>query len=298
MSDSTPLNAPSNVDDILPSAQLWTRLQAQADYALQCGALQPIATNAEFIEDCGVRFIVRVLANLARKARAKKKQARSAAEGKPFNPFLPYDPDLFVGNLSPTHLCLLNKYNVVDYHLLMVTREFETQDSWLNAKDFDAAWRCLSEIDGLVFYNGGALAGASQRHKHLQLIPMATDEIPIDAVLQFERLGLAHALPSLPFRHSAMAFAAAPGHQLLEAYHQLLNAVGLEVQGTRQTGAYNLLFTRRWMLVVPRSQESFQSISVNSLGFAGSLFVRDKAQLERLKAHGPMAVLKEVAVVR
>ncbi|MGB3616193.1 MAG: hypothetical protein WBA10_20540 [Elainellaceae cyanobacterium] len=294
MSDSNP----SNLDNTLPPAQLWLRVKAQAEYALQCGALQSIPTNSEFIEECGVRFIVRILSNLARKDRAKKKQAKSAGDGTPFNPFLPYDPDLFVGNLSPTHLCLLNKYNVVDYHLLMVTRGFESQDSWLNEGDFDAAWRCLSEIDGLAFYNGGTLAGASQRHKHLQLIPMAIDEIPIDAVLQFERLGKPHSLPTLPFRHSAMAFSldAAPVPHLLQVYRRLLQAAGIEVKGDQQTDAYNLLFTRRWMLVVPRSQESFESISVNSLGFAGSLFVRDEAQLKRLKARGPMAVLKEVAI--
>jgi len=294
MSDSTP----SNLDNIPPLMRLWPQVKAQAEYALQCGALQSIPTNSEFIEECGVRFIVRVLSNLARKDRAKKKQAKSAENGAPFNPFLPYDRDLFVGNLSPTHLCLLNKYNVVDYHLLMVTRGFESQDSWLNEGDFEAAWRCLSEIDGLAFYNGGTLAGASQRHKHLQLIPMAIDEIPIDTVLRFEQLGQPHSLPSLPFRHSAMAFSLdkAPVSYLLRVYRQLLQAAGITVTGDRQTSAYNLLFTRRWMLVVPRSQESFESISVNSLGFAGSLFVRDEAQLDRLKACGPMAVLKEVAI--
>jgi ATP adenylyltransferase len=33
---------------------------------------------------------------------------------------------------------------------------------------------------------------------------------------------------------------------------------------------------------------------VNSLGYAGSLFVRDREQIERLRAHGPLAVLAAV----
>ena len=38
--------------------------------------------------------------------------------------------------------------------------------------DFDALARGLAAIDGLAFYNGGTVAGASQPHKHLQLVPV------------------------------------------------------------------------------------------------------------------------------
>jgi len=83
----------------------------------------------------------------------------------------------------------------------------------------------------------------------------------------------------------------------LEIYHKLLRAVGLgAVDDDRQSGAYNLLATREWMLIVPRSQEDFQSISVNSLGFAGALLVKNESEMQILKQHGPMAILKEVAI--
>jgi sulfate adenylyltransferase (ADP) / ATP adenylyltransferase len=82
---------------------------------------------------------------------------------------------------------------------------------------------------------------------------------------------------------------------LLEYYRYLLESVGIAIDPTGQpTGAYNLLVTRRWMAIVARSQESFQTISVNSLGFAGSLFVKDQAQMERLKQLSPLEVLKQV----
>jgi len=64
----------------------------------------------------------------------------------------------------------------------------------------------------------------------------------------------------------------------------------------RQRGPYNLLVTRRWMLLVPRTQEHFGSISVNALGFAGSLFARDATETDALRAAGPMSALKAVAV--
>ena len=63
----------------------------------------------------------------------------------------------------------------------------------------------------------------------------------------------------------------------------------------RQSGPYNLLLMREWMLLVPRSRERFDSISINALAFAGSFFVKDDAQLERVRQAGPIAILREVS---
>jgi len=73
--------------------------------------------------------------------------------------------------------------------------------------------------------------------------------------------------------------------------------VGLDASiedGARQSGPYNLLMTRRFLLVVPRSREHFEDVSINALGFIGSLFVRTPAQLERVVEHGPWNVLRAV----
>ncbi|MEF1435428.1 hypothetical protein QWU86_11430, partial [Neisseria gonorrhoeae] len=59
---------------------------------------------------------------------------------------------------------------------------------------------------------------------------------------------------------------------------------------------YNLLVTPQWMLLVPRTLERVEGISVNALGFAGSLFVRDTAQMQIVRRLGPMTVLERVAV--
>ena len=64
----------------------------------------------------------------------------------------------------------------------------------------------------------------------------------------------------------------------------------------RPLGPYNLLIARGWMLLVPRTRERFGTISVNALGFAGSLFVRDAAEMDALRAAGPMSALRAVAV--
>ena len=49
------------------------------------------------------------------------------------------------------------------------------------------------------------------------------------------------------------------------------------------------------MMIVPRRQEKYADISVNSLGFAGSLLVKNKEELTQLKALGPMQLLSQVA---
>jgi ATP adenylyltransferase len=50
------------------------------------------------------------------------------------------------------------------------------------------------------------------------------------------------------------------------------------------------------MFLVPRSTECFKGISVNALGFAGGLLVKDEVQLNLLKTFGPMTVLQRVAI--
>lgn len=293
---------------ILEPETLWHRIKQQTDYALNCGALLSIPTEFEFVEQDGVNFLVRILSNLARKNAAKKKQDKQAAAGKDFNPFLPYEQDLFVAEISDTHVCILNKFNVVDYHLLIITRDFAEQESLLTLADFAAMWACLAGMDGLAFYNSGKIAGASQRHKHLQLVPLPFStlqpQIPIAPLLTYAKFqDRVATIPGLPFIHAFAnlqpAWVDSPllaAEATLAIYHDLLSAVGLEVDGDKVSGAYNLLVTREWMLIVPRSQEHFQTISVNSLGFAGALLVKNELEMQLLKQHGPMTILKEVGI--
>jgi ATP adenylyltransferase len=89
------------------------------------------------------------------------------------------------------------------------------------------------------------------------------------------------------------------GASLHACYRQLLHAAGLSVDAStsshESTAPYNLLMTRRWILLVPRSQECFEGISINALGFAGAFLVKDEQQLATLRRFGPMAALHYVA---
>ena len=79
----------------------------------------------EVVEEAGIPFLVRVVSNLARKREAEISRPRQLKTNR--NPFLPYENELFVAEIGDSHVCLLNKFNVVDHHLLIVTREFEDQ---------------------------------------------------------------------------------------------------------------------------------------------------------------------------
>jgi ATP adenylyltransferase len=292
---------------------LWQAIVRRTELAIGSGALCPIETEQRFIEESGVRFVVRMVSSLARKDADKAREAEKAREsGEPVNPFLPYEKVLFVTEISDTHVCLLNKFSVIDHHLLIVTREFEDQEVLLTLADFEALSACMAEFDALAFYNGGTIAGASQPHKHLQVVPLplASDgpRVPIEPLLETERPDrTTGTVAGLPFLH---AFAwldptlvrrpLAAARAALERYRAMLDAVGLkpvDIGGElRQSAPYNLLLTREWMLLVPRSKEFFDRISVNALGFAGSLFVRDARQMKAVEDHGPMTVLRRVAV--
>ena len=221
---------------------------------------------------------------MRRASALRKKDAAGARDER--DPFATPEPDLFVADLSATHYALLNKYNVVDRHLLVVTREYIEQDTPLDRADFEALASCLEGPPVLAFYNGGALAGASQRHKHLQVVRLPLSprrELPIEALIEGDTV-------ALPLRHAfARLPAACPPSELHAHYRSLLREAACE------SAPYNLLMARGWMLLVPRSRATFEGIPVNSLAFAGALFVRDEDELRAVERTGPMAVLRGVA---
>jgi ATP adenylyltransferase len=296
---------------VLEKDTLWQKVLQATKHALSVGAQIPIRTEYEFIEDSGIRFFVRILKSLHMKDEARNRQEEALSTGHAVNPFLPYDKALFVSDVSETHLALLNKYNVVEHHLLIVTRHFEDQDTLLTLQDFEALWACMAEYNGLGFYNGGEAGGASQRHKHLQMVPLPLapegPEVPIEPLLA--SVGMQQGpgtIPGFPFLHVFVYFeddmVASPhdaARKSFQLYSAMLGHVGLQTPDPDilkiQSKPYCLLITRKWMLLVPRSREFFDSISINSLGFSGALLVRNNEQMSLLKKQGPMNALKNVA---
>lgn len=285
----------------LRAGDLPAAVRARSKAAAASGALVSLPTRVHALVDGGIEFAVRVTANVARKAAA----AATEADGDPFAP--PWEPELLVGAVSRTHVALLNKFNVLPEHLLLVTRDYRPQTELLDAADLEAALIALAAGDGLVFYNGGPEAGASQPHKHLQRVPLplgpGSAPLPFAPLLAAAELagGVGHS-PSLPFAHAVAPVAAAwwqapsmHAGDALASLQALWRALGHEAAAGEQPTPYNLLLTREWMWLVPRTRGESAGLAVNALGYAGALLVRDDDQLARLRRTGPLRLLAATA---
>jgi ATP adenylyltransferase len=170
----------------------------------------------------------------------------------------------------------------------------------------------MAEYNAVGFYNGGEAAGASQQHKHLQIVPLPLAEqgppVPIQPLVdEIRDTGKIARLRPFGFRHcfarlelANSGFPRQPEEQCYALYRMMLSELGMSVpregEMVRQSGPYCLVVTRQWMFLAPRSQEFFGEISVNSLGFAGCLLVRKPEQLELIKKTGPLELLKTVSI--
>jgi ATP adenylyltransferase len=163
-------------------------------------------------------------------------------------------------------------------------------------------WKCLREFEALAFYNSGTVSGASQPHKHLQQLPLpiggCAECTPIDSLVADAAFdGAFGTVPVFNFSHvlsRLQHLGEASTEQAARETERLYLAMLGEVGNAAMPGPYNLLATRDWMLVVPRSVEHYESISVNALGFAGSLLARDEREAELIRQRGPLGVLESV----
>jgi ATP adenylyltransferase len=299
----------------LSGTALWQQVQTVTKSALSSGALKSIPTRCIDrqvpLGPHTLHLQIRVVANLARKSKTTKDAASQVKKPEDFDPFSPYEPALYVGELTHHYRCLLNKFNVMDHHILMVTTEFAYQREPLNGEDFHAALICLQAQPGLVFFNGGPDAGSSITHKHLQMIPFTKTKNETDNSYPFEPL-FKH-LPltaegskqsALPFPHRVARTCYPTGKEPDEVrrcaelncrnYHEILSELELHSLTDGLAPAHNLLMTREHLWVVPRSQSSFNNLAINALGFAGTILVKDDQQLTQLNQIGCLELLKNV----
>lgn len=286
---------------------LWEKVQLVTKKALNKKALNSIISSYQIWEQNQISFLIRIVENLERKDQEKKKQKEKQSHIS-FNPFLPYEQDLFIENIGNNHVVILNKFNVFAHHLLIVTREFEAQESSLNFHDFSALWTVLSQINGFAFYNSGKLSGASQPHKHVQLVPyplaQKIETIPInDLVLSYKNTQKTIILKEFPYEHSIEFFEDIEnksmeelGEITVEKYQRIFKSLNIKIDDKKPSKNYNLLMTKDWIMIIPRSQEKFSSISINSLGFAGAFLVKNEEQLKLIKNSNLLEILSQVAV--
>lgn len=292
---------PSSRVQSAETSPFMQRVDARSEEAIASGALLPVESHEVTLESSGLPFMVRQV-----KALEKKQELPGGPRDPDFNPFLPPDPALTVGPVGKHHVAILNKYPVSSRHLVLARTEFAEQRTPLELKDFQALAHLLSMSGGLGFHNGGAPAGASQRHKHVQWVPA----VPGNASLRMFRSVLdpdvrEHTIfihLQLPLRHCFVRVLAGAGedealsaHSMLRGYERALETLQLRPDAQGHLPPANMLVEDGWMLLVPRRKEHFADVSLNALSFGGVLYVRDQEQLEALREAGPLAALAAVA---
>ena len=218
-----------------------------------------------------------------------------------------------IDTLSSTHSLLYNKFPLVPFHVLVVTKEFEPQMSLVNKNDFYAALKVMKALDCFVFFNGGPDAGASQKHKHLQAIPynsFPNHTIPLNALIEktkesdkFEN-GIQYSqIVPFKFKHILCRF---DKNLLLDLNNsninkkaKLLESVYTEclrrLDNLDLHIAYNFILAKHWLFMVPRKCEvAMNMIKINAVGFTGSFAVRSDKEYEFLRSQDPLNILSAV----
>jgi ATP adenylyltransferase len=268
--------------------RFWRAALAVSESARASGALVPLATELLYVPGTEPFVLRRLTSRPPRHLRP---------EGPKPNPFLPWDTPLEVERLASGHVLLLNKYPVQPAHLLVITQDWRPQSGWIDATDWAAVATVASDCGGLWFFNSSATAGASQPHRHLQLLPRHASEAscPLAERLEAQLIG-AEAPWAWAYRLSRRQDPSG-GSDLPELYARHCRELGLgeREQDPLPRHAYNLLFDDHWFLTVRRLREHCAGFSVNGLGFAGYLLCTEASDREWLGRHGPWRLLEAVA---
>eukprot|EP01135_Chromosphaera_perkinsii_P006344 Nk52_evm73s485 gene=Nk52_evmTU73s485 len=169
----------------------------------------------------------------------------------------------------------------------------------------------MNDMDALAFYNCGPLSGASQPHRHVQLVPRSlipsttrdVEEgscslLPVDPHISKEMnlLGGKQAIkshfriPCFPFKHAVYPLCEGESPKALLSKYEVLKST----LGMTHDSSFNLLMTKDWILLVPRTKERCGNVSINAVGFCGSMFVKSEQDLAFVEDTGPLSILKEV----
>lgn len=206
-----------------------TTEKARKSKTLQSLSISP----PEYIIDNGIEFLISYamkVENVDAKDASSTISSSAKNYGMKPDPFengnIP--PDLIISPIAPSYTLVLNKFNTIKDHSLLITNSFEFQSSALSSEDLEAWYWVIDSTMSVGFYNSNYISGASQRHKHMQIIPMdvmyslrpddASTALPIDDIISnrfidtgkwrvFEKASSSsmdniYTIPQFRFRHS------------------------------------------------------------------------------------------------
>ncbi|RPB16512.1 hypothetical protein P167DRAFT_532063, partial [Morchella conica CCBAS932] len=201
---------------------------------------------------------------------------------------------------APHFRIILNKFCAVENQVLLISIAPRFQTEPLDADELAVVGTVLRRLgkEQIAFYNCGKESGASQPHKHVQVVALgeaAFGGLYPGRVERREDGGLTHH-PDVPYTHFiAHPPPKATGKQLHHLFAALLAATKRAL-GNPEMPHYNFLMTTEWMVMVPRTRGECDGVGVNSLGMMGVLWLGDDEQLEVWKGIGFDEFLGRVGV--
>ncbi|CCE63479.1 hypothetical protein TPHA_0E03900 [Tetrapisispora phaffii CBS 4417] len=281
--------------------------------AVKSGSLVFTETTQEKVKDSksGIEYLVSYAPSLKGKP---TKEGNGASD-----PFENPEAELLISedvNGDDQFKLLLNKYPIVENHTILATKTFQKQNLALSPKELFTSYKYLSKLDDstndevkyMMFYNCGDLSGSSVDHKHLQFIPLPKNFNTIQDNLVS---GKTHFLPTVreePLQHEKTSFAhfaiPLPDNSddvdedlLAMAYFSLLQRALTFFQDwlnerpefTGKT-SYNVMMTKKWLSVVPRSSPVSKTLglNLNATAYVGLLLIKDEETLNKVKENASL----------
>ncbi len=267
----------------------WEKALKKTNFSINSKSLFPLKTT-DITKNLykGNDFIIREL--------DITKFKKNTLIGPKINPFKPWDNNLEIDAIGNYHHLILNKYPVQLGHLLLITNEWKEQNGWIDINDWDAIKEVNKDTTGLWFFNSGPLAGASQPHRHIQLLRRDTSELSCpreEWILNFNNINYKNKkfCKNIIIKQFSKSLNEENVHEI---YNDLLSKLGLGEPNMdkKPRFPYNLIFTNNWMILIKRKLDNFYGISINALGFAGYILVTEESDLKFLKNYGPEKLLE------
>ena len=272
---------------------IWSKALEISRKAVDCGAVIPLNTlkykSNRFFSDYELRFLKSPLPKYLVEYGPKR------------NPFIPWDSRLEILILSNNHTLILNKYPVQIGHMLLITNHWKPQNGWLNIDDFNAIKKVDNDTSGLWFFNSSKEAGASQPHRHFQLLPRHNNENVCPRYEWFcSLLNNNEKVKSLISQSISIKARSkdidSKSNDLFDSYKLMIKEMNLgEIDSIdKPLKPYNLLITSEWIALIARKRESSKGFSINALGFAGYFLGTKRSDVDSLIKFGPEMILKDV----
>tara|TARA_Y100001968_G_C19335906_1_gene706835 strand:+ start:123 stop:944 length:822 start_codon:yes stop_codon:yes gene_type:complete len=267
---------------------------AKSKIAIKKGSLNPLNTQLDPELNIFKGFEVRGLSSSF--------ATKAGFIGPSQNPFQPIDLNLKVSNIKGNHTLLLNKFPVQIGHMLLITNDWQPQRGWLTINDWEAFIEVDKDTSGLWFFNSSPKAGASQPHRHLQLLRRNIGERLCPRDTWFNNLlnGIyepnTEIYKSISIRKRLNLLNINEAKHLLDIYLDLCveRNIGNPSIDSNPIKPYNLIITKNWMSIITRRKEGTRGFGINALGFAGYFLATNKSDVDWLVKNNPLGLLEEV----